>query len=79
MDEASAREILRADEILKKDPAEAQRRWASCRRLRPAAHAAAEEAVRLFELMRTRSGPMPPPEPPKPERHVSYSVPEPED
>jgi len=66
-------------EILKKDPAEAERRWASCRRLRPAAHAEAEAALRLFELMRSRSGPMPPPGSPKPERHVSYGVPEPED
>ena len=67
-------------EILKRDPAEAERRWASCRSLRPAAHAEAEGgALRLFELMRRRSGPMPPPGPPKPERHVSYGVPEPED
>ena len=66
-------------EILKKDPAEAERRWASCRRLRPAAHAEAEGALQLFELMRRRSGPMPPPGPPGPERHVSYGVPEPED
>jgi len=66
-------------EILKKDPAEAERRWASCRSLRPAAHAEAERAHLLFELMRARSGPMPPPAPPKPERHVSYGVPEPED
>jgi hypothetical protein len=66
-------------EILKKDPAEAERRWASCSRLRPAAHAEAERARRLFELMRERSGPMPPPGPRKPERHVSYGAPEPED
>jgi hypothetical protein len=66
-------------EILKRDPAEAERRWASCRSFRPAAHAEAERARRLFELMRTRSGPMPPPGPPKPERHVSYGVPEPDD
>jgi len=66
-------------EILKKDPHEAERRWASCRRLRPAAHAEAERARRLFELMRERAGPMPPPGPRKPERHTSYGVPEPED
>ena len=66
-------------EILKKNPAEAERRWASCASLRPAAHAEAEETLRLFELMRRRSGPMPPPGPTKPERHVSYGVPEPED
>ena len=66
-------------EILKNDPAEAERRWASCKRLRPAAHAGEEGALRLFELMRARSGPVPPPGPPKPERHVSYGVPEPED
>ena len=39
----------------------------------------AERARRLFELMRERSGPMPPPGPRKPERHTSYGVPEPED
>jgi hypothetical protein len=66
-------------EILKNDPVEAERRWASCRSLRPAAHAEEERALRLFELMRRRSGPMPPSGPPKPERHVSYGVPEPED
>ena len=66
-------------EILRTDRAEAERRWASCKSLRPAAHAEAERALRLFELMRRRSGPMPPPGPPKPERHVSYGVPEPED
>ena len=66
-------------EILKRDPAEAERRWASCKRLRPAAYAEAERARRLFDLMRRRSGPMPPPGPPKPERHVSYGVPEPDD
>lgn len=71
--------IATRQEILKKDPAEAERRWASCRKLRPAAHAEAERARRLFELMRERSGPMPPPGPPKPERHVSYGVPEPEE
>lgn len=62
-------------EILKKDPAEAERRWASCSRLRPAAHAEAERARRLFEVMRERSGPMPPPVPRQAERHVSYGVP----
>jgi hypothetical protein len=66
-------------EILKNDRAGAERRWASCRRLRPAAHAEAERARRLFELMRGRSGPMPPPGPSKPERHVPYGTPEPED
>ena len=66
-------------EILKKDPAEAERRWASCKKLRPAAHAEEESALRLFKLMRARSGPMPPPGPSKPERHVSYGVPQPEE
>jgi len=66
-------------EILKRDPAEAERRWAACKRLRPAAHDQADGALRLFELMRRRSGPLPPPGPPKPEPHVSYGAPEPED
>ena len=66
-------------EILKKDPVEAERRWASCRRLRPEAHAESERARRLFELMGRKAGPMPPPPPPGPERHHSYGVPEPDD
>ena len=65
-------------EILKKDPAEAERRWASCRKLRPAAHAESQRARRLFELMGRKAGPMPLPPPPGPERHSSYGVPEPE-
>ena len=65
-------------EILRKDPAEAERRWASCRTLRPQAHVESERARRLFELMGRKAGPMPPPPPPGPERHTSYGVPEPE-
>lgn len=65
--------------ILKTDPAEAERRWASLRDRASGAHAEAPRARRLFELMAKKAGPMPPPGPPKPERHVSYGVPEPDE
>jgi hypothetical protein len=63
-------------EILRKNPAEAERRWASCRKLRPEAFDEVEAARRVFEKMARKAGPMPPPGPPKPERHSSYGVPD---
>jgi hypothetical protein len=62
--------------ILKSDPAEADKRWASCAKTWPEAHAEAARARSLFELMARKAGPMPPPGPSKPERHASYGVPE---